>query len=718
MWRTIPRLTWAVGAVVAMATLAGNQGDAAQPGKKRGGASDPKIEETVGDLASVFQGETITVEGVGLVAGLENTGGDAPPSWLRTQLVDEMSKAGVEHPNQVLLDKRYSPVVVRMKIPTGAAPKDNFDVEVTVLPAGGTKSLAGGYLMTTRLSEVLVAGGAPRTGTPLAIAMGPVMIGSSQNPSDPKSGRVLGGGHVKKDFPYKLILQENKRSIRNAGLMEKVVNERFHQNEKGQQKGAATAKNDTFLVLKVPEVYHQNQERFFRVAQLLPMIDTPALREQRLAGAAAELLDPKTSGVAALKLEALGPSAAEALTAGLKHADPQVQFFSAEALAYLNDPAGIDVLGQTAIKQKTFRAYALAALAAMEDDRARIKLRKLLDESDMEVRYGAFNALRTLDPRDAALGQVRVLDDPYDKSEEIDPDDPDAMALAIASTRRPKADDPFSLYIVETEGPPVVHISRSRRSEIVVFGRGQKLQPPIVLGAGPVLLNAALHDEELDISKIVPSKHGDADVKIRSSLDVGDVIRQVANMGLTYPEIVAILEAAQKQKNLPGKLFVDSVPTSTLEYLERSILGESKPKKDATVERTSNKSRLRKLFGFRDRSDDEDHDKKKPDDAKSPKGDAAKAEDAKKKPDDSEKKPDDSKDKPDATTDKPADPAKPDATTDKPSSDEPASSAKTGAKEAKKDDALHKTGGDAEADDASTTGSRFRLLDRLRRRSS
>ena len=679
MWRTIPRLTWAVGAVVALATVVGNQVGAGPLTKKRNSAPLPKVEETVGDLAAVFQDAEISVEGVGLVAGLENTGGEAPPSWFRTQLVDEMSKAGVEHPDELLQNKQFSLVIVRMKIPTGASPKDRFDVEVVLPPASGTRSLAGGFLMMTRLSEVLVAGGTPHTGSDMAFATGPVMTGSAKDPGDLKTGRVLGGGRVKKDFPYKLLLGENKRSIRNAGLMEKVVNERFHQNERGLQKGAATAKSDSYLVIKVPDVYHQNQERFFRVVQLLPMIDTPALREQRQAGAAIELLDPKTSGVAALKLEALGPSAAEALEEGLKHTDPQVQFFAAEALAYLNEPAGVEVLGKTAITQKPFRAYALAALAAMEDDTARIKLRKLMDESDMEVRYGAFNALRTLDPRDASLGRVRILDNPYNR-EEIDPEDPDAMALALASSRRPRPEDPFALFIVESEGPPVIHISRTRRSEVVVFGRNQMLQPPIVLGAGPVLLNAAPSDDSVDISKIVPSKFGNADVKVRSSLDVGDVIRHVANMGSTYPEIIAILEAAFKQKNLPGPLFVDSVPTSNLEYLEKSILGESKPKKDPEVQR-SGLSRLRKLFSFRNRSDDDDD----------PKDATAKKDDAKDKSDDDKAKT-----------------AKKDDAKDEPDDDK--------AKTAKKDDALQKASSETESDDDSTSTSRFRFLDRLRRR--
>lgn len=680
MWRRVPGMFRALGAAVAIATLAGGLIGAGPLSKKskRSTAPLPKVEESVGDIGYVFQDGEITVEGVGLVSGLENTGGDAPPSWYRQQLVDEMSKAGVEHASRLLESKRFSMVIVRMRIPTGAAPKDRFDVEIELPPASATKSLSGGYLMFTRLREHLLAGGAPKTGSDVAFAQGPVMIGNADNPDDPKVGRVLGGGRVKEEYPYRLILGENKRSVRNAGLAEKVINERFHQNKHGQLKGASTAKSDTYLVLNVPDVYHQNQERFFRVVQLLPMIDTPALREQRLAATSAELLDPKTAGVAALKLEALGPSAAQALEAGLEHKDPDVQFFAAEALAYLDEPAGVEVLGRTAVEQPKYRAYALAALAAMDDESARIRLRRLMDETDMEVRYGAFNALRTLDPFDASLGQVRILDDPYEE-EEFDADAPDAMAVALASSRRPRVDDPFALYLVDSEGPPAIHVARSRRSELVVFGRGQKLLPPIVLGDGAILLNASEFDETLDISKIVPSKFGDDDLKVRGSLEIGDVIRRVANLGATYPEIVAILESANKQKNLPGPLFVDSVPSSNMEYLAKAILGkdELEPKKDDDV-KPAGGSFLRRVFSFRDRDADSDEPKT-----------------AETTPDASEK------DKPLA---KPEDASK---LAEKPTEDGEASPAEP---VAKKDEAVRRTAGET------SEASRPRLLDRFRLR--
>ena len=230
----------------------------------------------------VSRGE-MKVEGVGLVVGLDNTGVDPPSTWHRKQLVDEMSKAGVEKAEKLLTNPQVSMVIVRLTIPVGVGPKDRLDVQVEVPPACGTTSLAGGYLLTTRLREVLLAGGSPKESFDIALAQGPVMIGTPAKPNDPKVGRVLGGGKVKKEHPFTLVIKENRESFRTSKMLEKVVNERFHEFEHGQQTGVATAKTPSFLVLKVPALYHQNQEHYFRVVQLLPMIDSPELRTRRSA---------------------------------------------------------------------------------------------------------------------------------------------------------------------------------------------------------------------------------------------------------------------------------------------------------------------------------------------------------------------------------------------------------------------------------------------------
>jgi flagellar basal body P-ring protein FlgI len=613
MRRTVPRRTWARGALVATMALTLAQMGAGPPKKKKEGLP-PKVQETVGDLSFVVSRGETKVEGVGLVVGLDNTGVDAPSSWYRKQLVDEMSKAGVEKAEKYLTNPQVSMVIVRLTIPVGVNPTDRLDVQVEVPPACGTKSLAGGYLMMTRLREVLLAGGTPKESFDVAFAQGPVMIGTPAKPNDPKVGRVLGGGKVKKEYPFTLVIKENRESFRTSKMLETVVNERFHEFEKGHQKGVATAKTPSYLVLNVPKLYHQNQEHYFRVAQLLPMIDSPELRTRRAAAWSKELLDPKTAGIAAMKLEGLGPAGVEALLAGLKSPNAQVRFFSAEALAYLNDISGVEALGDTAVHQKEFRAFALAAMAAMDQPASHLKLRKLMDEPEIELRYGAFNALRTLDPHDPFLGLVRVLEEP--KVEADDEDEPsNSMALSITSAarRRARRDDPFALYVVDSEGPPLVHVSRSRRSEIVVFGRQQKLLPPIVLDTGSIFLNAAENDEKLELSKIVPSKFGDADTKITATLELAEVVRKTASLGATYPQIVNILENAKRQRNLAGELVVDAVPVSNRVYLEAVLGKDTTAKRDDSVKRASgesSRSGRRWLWGIFGRNTDDAPTKK------------------------------------------------------------------------------------------------------------
>jgi flagellar basal body P-ring protein FlgI len=612
MRRRFPGRVWAHRASVAIALLALAL-VAAAAGKKKGKDSHPpKVQETVGDLAFVVSRGEMKVEGVGLVVGLDNTGVNAPPSWQRKQLVDEMTKAGVEKADKLLESPQVSMVIVRLTIPIGVTPKDRLDAQVELPTGCTTKSLAGGYLLMTRLREVMIAGGSPKGGPEMALAQGPVMIGTPTKPNDPKVGRVLGGGMAKKDYPFTLVIKENRESIRTTKMLETVINERFHQTEDGHQKGAANAKTPSYLELKVPPLYHQNQHHFFRVVQLVQMIETPELRARRIAAWSKELADPTTAGVAAMRLEAIGPAAAEALAGGLKNPNAQVRFFCAEALAYLNDVAGVDALAAAAINQPDFRAYALAALAALDQPAALLKLRKLMDQPNHEVRYGAFNALRTADPRDPFLGLVRVLEAPKRDDDDEASNGPDSMALAIATARhrrRTREDDPFSLYIVDSEGPPLVHVSRTRRAEIVVFGHQQRLLPPIVLGTGAILLNAADNDERIEVSKIVPSRYGDADTKIRTSLDLGDVIRTAANLGASYPDVVAILESAHRQRNLAGELVVDAVPASNRQYLDAVLGKDLTAKRDDAVKRTAGKTTRpgrRWFFGLFDRNRESD----------------------------------------------------------------------------------------------------------------
>jgi hypothetical protein len=368
-------------------------------------------------------------------------------------------------------------------------------------------------------------------------------------------------------------------------MIERVVARRFFRLDGVEQKGMAEAKTDQTLEIRVPRVYHQNQPRYFQVVQLLPIVETPELRVTRLEKWGKELLDPKTAGVAALRLEGIGTNAIETLKGGLASPDFHVRFFTAEALAYLSDGSGADILGRAAVERSEFRAFALAALAASDQVTSVARLRELLSHPEVDVRYGAFNALRTLDENDPFLGRERVRDDDFPPPPDDDSADAMAYQIAVARVRRNRPSDPFALYVVESDGPPLIHVSNTRRSEIVVFGRRQRLLPPMVLGdPGSVMINASPDDEQVQVTRIAKSGTGLPDQRVTSRPEVGEIVKAASNLGATYPQIVAVLRAAELQRNLDGPLVVDALPAAAEAYDRAQLAGDTGASGDAKTD--------------------------------------------------------------------------------------------------------------------------------------
>ena len=590
MRRTSPSRASGYGAAIACAALVLT--GAGGPRKKT--EVPPKVEETISDVATIF-GTDVKVEGIGLVIGLDGTGSEPAPSWQQKKLNDEMQKSGIQHAEKLLKSPNISLVIVRALVPAGVSTKDRFDIEIELPQASATSSLANGYLMETRLAERVQTKEGDKDDKVIALGGGPVMIGSAAKPADAKIGRVLGGGRALADTPYVIQIKESRRSGKTSQLIENVVKQRFHQTEAGYNKGMAVAKTDFALELKVPKVYHHNQDRYHLIINYLHLVDNPSLREQRMQEWGKELLDPKKAGIAALRLEGLGPVAIPTLKQGLASADETVKFFSAESLAYLNDGDSAAVLADMAKRKPEFRSFALKAMAAMDQAASLLKLRALMSEPEAELRYGAFDALRTLDPNDPFLGKVPVLD----SAPEPEPDND--MAVQIAGQPRkkaqPRADDPFLMYVVDCEGPPMVHVTRSQRCELVAFGKGQKMLTPIVLGSGgPMLLNASDGDEKVQISKITSKTLDAPEVRITCGLDLAEVVRQMANLGASYPDSVVVLMTASTQKNLPGPLVFDGLPAANPAYYASQLAGAAPLKKDDSVKKTGAEPKKGSIF--------------------------------------------------------------------------------------------------------------------------
>ena len=123
-----------------------------------------------------------------------------------------------------------------------------------------------------------------------------------------------------------------------------------------------------------------------------------------------QLLDPAHTIMTALRLEAQGNEAIGVLKTGLQSTHVLVRFASAEALAYLGDRSGGEILAQLVDRQPALRAHCLTAMASLDEAVCRIKLRELLSARSAETRYGAFWALRALDEREETV-QGELLND-------------------------------------------------------------------------------------------------------------------------------------------------------------------------------------------------------------------------------------------------------------------------------------------------------------------
>lgn len=498
----------------------------------------------IGKYTTVSGLNMVTLEGVGLVVGLNGTGGDPPPSAYRTALLNDMRKRKVRNPNQILRSPNTALVVVRAYLPPLIRKGDRFDVEVRLPGGSEATSLNGGWLLETHLSErAIVPGRGVMKGHVFAKAGGPILIAATDDSDDSlagvlRRGRILGGGVSLKERDLFLDLRSDFRGYRNVKRIARRIGDRFYSyNRHGLREKLATAKTDQRIVLKVHPRYRDNYPRYLQVIRSIDFRETPVKRRVRVRKLKGELHNPQTAERAALQLEAIGPEAIPVLKTGLKSRDPEVRFHSAVALAYLNETAGLKILAEAARTEPAFRIFALAAMATVDDAETHALLRDLLHERSAETRYGAFRALTTLDKND-----------PFVRGENLN--------------------DQFRLHVIDTTGPPLVHLTLRKKAEVVLFGADQRLNTPVALRAGRhILITAAPRSDRVVVSRFEPGKK---DRRKVVSTRLADVIRAVADLGATYPEVAQFLSEADRLGNLPGRIAIDALPEAGRIYYRRT----------------------------------------------------------------------------------------------------------------------------------------------------
>jgi flagellar basal body P-ring protein FlgI len=492
--------------------------------------------ELVGDLTRPRGLNWIKLEGVGLVTNLDNTGSDPPPSELRQLLINEMQSHDVRQPDKVLASPTTSLVLVRMYLPPGVQKGDPLDVEVRVPLGSETTSLRGGWLLPVRLRQMEVLKGTMLRGNVDGLAQGDVLVDAVFDGTGDKvlqtRGRVLGGGVSLLSRELGLVISKNEASVRTSVLIGKAINQRFYTVDAGVKKGVANPERDNYLALAIAPRYKHNLARYLRVVRNIPLRESPLARTERMRRLEQKLLEPASSALAALQLEAIGTEAIPALQGGLRSSDPEVRFYAAEALAYLDQPEAAAPLAEAARNHSAFRWHALTALSTLTHVAALEALSDLLHVPSAETRYGAFRALRTRNPGDP-------------------------------TTRGETFDKKFRYHVIPTTGEPLIHISRTRLPELVVFGHEQRLKEAKVLRAGKRILITPLENGDLRVGRYEP---GEETVYETIPPDLDKLIRVIAQLGGGYAEVIQCLQEARQSGCLEARIAVEALPRPDRTY--------------------------------------------------------------------------------------------------------------------------------------------------------
>ncbi len=525
--------------------------------------------KTIGDVISVGNAQPMQVGGVGLVVGLDGNGGDCPPDTYRSLLESDLHKQGVKNVKEVLTDPDNAMVLISGQIPPGARIGDPIDLEVRFPARSQAQSLRGGtlqacYLFNFATTHQLIPGYTKADtmlrGQVCARAEGPVLVGFGNGDGNmqEKQGRIWAGGRCKVENNFNLVLADNLQY--KARMTERVsnrINERFQGATRGDAASAlAIPKAPTLIDLRVPAQYRLNLTRYLLVTKLIPLQE----QKDQVSGGlpyrqhlGEDLLEPARTVTAALRLEALGEDALPQLKVGMRSDNELVRFCSAEALAYLGQASAAEELSRLVVSRPLFRAFALTALASLDENSSRRELEDLLaSDHDDETRYGAFRALRALEENHPAVAGELL-------------------------------NDSFWLHRVAPLTPSLVHLSSTQRAEIVLFGGDVILKPPFSFLAGEYNVRAEENDDHCTVT-YVPLKtttqggeHRNGVAMRRTcELKLEDILHAMTDLGAQYPEAIELIQQAESIHSLNCRVARDALPQALTEA-DLASLGRLRP---------------------------------------------------------------------------------------------------------------------------------------------
>lgn len=464
----------------------------------------PLFRGTIGSESEVRGVQPVLVSGLGLVVGLNGTGGEILPEGVAATMEREMGLMGVGtqdsfrgtalegmSPRQVLRDRNTAVVIVQAAIPPGSPRNATFDVAVQALNA---TNLEGGTLWTTqlRLGGATVFGGVQAR--VMGKARGPIFInpfserGREQEGVTRIAGRVLNGGFVTDPFDLELVLDSNSHA--RARAVVSAINGRFPQ---GAGDAVQTARGRSVneaggsIALHIPRRFRTQPGEFIELVSHL-YID-PSFPEQQ----AKRLVDglkaePATAEEVSWCLEAIGPRALPLIRELYEYPELAPRMAALKAGARLNDAIAAGPLKEIArTGQGTVRTKAVELLGQLDGGpTVDIALQELLGES-LTVRIAAYEALAERVTRLQAQRIRAVLENAVD-GPRVSPTRIEVMAQErwprrnFQGLERRQMGGKFFLDIVPF-GEPMIYVAQQGQPRIVIFGADRSLVRPAVVSA-------------------------------------------------------------------------------------------------------------------------------------------------------------------------------------------------------------------------------------------
>lgn len=517
---------------------------------------------TIGEQTLLTNVDAEPLRGFGVVVGLNGNGSRDCPTSIREFLLDFLAKQvdpgnpgrnpSRPSPAQLLDSLDTAVVEVRGVVPAGAPAGARFDLQVRAIPGTSTVSLAGGLLLPTplRFFDPDISGTGMLAGPMLAEGGGPVFVNPfaeadrGESEADPRRGAVLGGGRAVEGRRSRLTLLEP--SYRLAQAIERRVNERF-----GQRPKTATAMSRGYVDLTTPPQYAQRPALFRRLVAHLYLDRRPAAQEQKLRELVRLALsaDPPLENIS-FAWEAFGSSVVAHIQGLYTHAVPQVRFYAARAGLRVGDITALEVLADLAnAGPHALRLLAIRELGACASPQAAIRLAPLLNDADQEIRIATYEAL-------------------------LQHGHP-----AVKSTRFPflldRGQVNFCLDVVESDGPPLIYVRRSRFPRIAVFGSRMALMPPVfyvhpedsltvhtVAGSDDVQLFMKRRGR-LSEQLLVPARVVDV-VTALADLPIADSTGHLRGMGLPYSRVIQVLVALCRNETIPATVVFEKATMTDL----------------------------------------------------------------------------------------------------------------------------------------------------------